>query len=212
MLVNRRLSFSGSVDVAWLQIGPAIIPHMRWVRLAGLAAILAGLAWNPIRLAISVNFSQPLLALSYVEWNRLMVIPLGLQLVAMLGGVLAVARTPAGRIGVAIGAAGLIGMLAGVIVEFWVFGGLVGDREGAIAGWMIYLLAGVLVHVIGMTTFGVGSLRAGAVPIGVLAVGIAALHVAWIPAAIDARLLVADQVLIGLGWIAIGAFLFQADS
>jgi hypothetical protein len=178
-----------------------------WIRLAGLAAILAGLAWIPIRIAISVTFSEPFLDLSYVEWNRLMVISLGLQLVALLGGLLTVARTHAGRIGVRIAAAGMIGMLAGVLVEFWVFGGLVGDREGAIAGWMIYLLAGVLVHVIGMVTFGVGSLRAGLVPIGGLAVGIGALHVAWIPAALDARLLVADQVLIGLGWVAIGVLL-----
>ena len=181
------------------------------IRLAGLAAMLAGVAWIPIRLAISVTFAQPLLDLSYVEWNRLMVIPLGLQLVTALGGLLAIARTHAGRIGAAIAAAGLVGMLAGIIVEFWIFGGLAGDREGAIAGWMIYLLAGVLVHVIGMATFGIGSLRAGWMPIGALAVGIAALHIAWLPAAGDARLLIADQVLVGLSWVAIGAFL-QADS
>jgi hypothetical protein len=78
-----------------------------------------------------------------------------------------------GRIGGWAAAVGLAGMVVGVIVEFWIFGGLAGDRDGAILGWLIYLVAGV--------------------------------HIAWLPSGMlgDAWL-VADQVLIGLAWVAIG--------
>ena len=172
--------------------------------------MLGGVAWIPIRLAISETFSQPLLDLTYVEWNRLMVIPLGLQLLAVAGGLLDLAHTRGERLGARVAAAGLVGMLAGVIVEFWVFGGLVGDREGAIVGWMLYLLGGVLVHVIGLAIFGVAGLRAHTLaPIGAMAIAVAVLHVAWIPATMADAALVADQALIGLIWVAIGAALFR---
>lgn len=180
---------------------------MTRTRIAALAAVLGGVAWIPIRIAISVTFSRPLLDLTYVEWNRLMVIPLGLQLVAT-AGLVAIAATRGGLIGAVIAAAGLVGMLTGVIVEFWVFGGLVGDRAGATVGWLIYLLPGLLVHVIGMAAFGVASVRvAGLGPIGALAMTVAALHLAWIPASLDDTLLIADQALIGLIWVAIGVLL-----
>lgn len=185
-------------------------PRVTRTRAAALAAVLGGVAWIPIRIAISVTFSRPLLDLSYVEWNRLMVIPLGLQLLAVVGGLLAMAQTRGERLGALVAAAGLVGMLAGVIVEFWVFGGLVGNREGAIAGWMLYLLGGVLVHVIGLAIYGVASLRARTLaPIGVMALAIAVLHVAWIPATVTDAVLVADQALIGLVWVAIGATLIR---
>ena len=172
--------------------------------------MLGGAAWIPIRLAISVTFSRPLLDLSYVEWNRLMVIPLGLQLLAVAGGLLAMARTRGERLGAGIAGAGLVGMLAGVIVEFWVVGGLEGNREGAIVGWMLYLLGGVLVHVIGFAIYGIASLRARPLaPIGVMGIAIAVLHVAWIPATMADPVLVADQTLIGLMWVAIGLTLLR---
>jgi hypothetical protein len=121
-----------------------------------------------------------------------------------------VAKTRGGRLGAGIAVAGLAGMLAGVIVEFWVFGGLVGNREGAIVGWMLYLLGGVLVHVIGLAIYGVASLRTRTLaPIGVMALAIAVLHVAWIPATVADAVLVADQALIGLVWVAIGATLIR---
>jgi hypothetical protein len=94
-------------------------------------------------------------------------------------------------------------MLAGVIVEFWVFGGLAGDPAGAIVGWMIYLLAGVVVHIIGLALYGQG--RRGV--LGALAFAIAALHVLWFAAVLSGvdALLALDQLLIGLGWVAVGS-------
>jgi hypothetical protein len=170
-------------------------------RLAGLAAVLGGLAWIPVRLAIGGTWGTTVAGLDYVEWNRLMVVPLAL----LLGGVGVLwshAAANRARTGALVAAIGLAGMLAGVVVEFWIFGGLEGDRDGAVVGWMTYLLAGVLVHSIGLTLYGLGGRRV----LGALALGIAALHVLWIPAfltGIDA-LLVLDQALIGLGWVAIG--------
>jgi hypothetical protein len=130
-----------------------------------------------------------------------MVVPL----VLLFGGI-AVLWSPAAearaRTGALLAAIGLAGMLAGVVVEFWIFGGLEGDRDGAVVGWMIYLLAGVLVHAIGLALYGLR--RRGIV--GALAFGIAALHVLWIPAGLSGidALLVLDQALIGMGWVAIG--------
>jgi hypothetical protein len=68
---------------------------------------------------------------------------------------------------------------------------------------MIYLLAGVLVHVIGLAAH--GRRRRGA--LGLLALAIAALHLLWIPAGVSGvdALLALDQALIGLAWVAIGA-------
>jgi hypothetical protein len=94
-------------------------------------------------------------------------------------------------------------MMAGVVVEFHVFGGLTGDREGAIVGWMLYLLGGVLPHVIGMVVLGLALQR---MPVGLLALVIGGLHVAWLPAGMGGDgLLIADQVAIGLAWVALGA-------
>jgi len=174
----------------------------RW---AAAAAVLGGLAWIPVRLGVSVAFSTEFLRLTYVRWNSLMVIPLGLMLVAMVALALR-APTRTGRIGAWVAAAGLVGMLIGVIVEFWIFGGLVGNRGGAMVGWLIYLLPGLLVHVVGLIGFGIGAIRTpGWRAIGWLAILVAALHVAWLPAGmVGDVLLVADQMLIGLAWVAIG--------
>jgi hypothetical protein len=173
------------------------------IRLAGLAAIGGGLAWIPVRLAIGGTWGTTVAGLDYVEWNRLMVIPVAL----LFGGILVLrshAAEARARIGALLAAIGLAGMLAGVVVEFWIFGGLEGDRDGAVVGWMIYLLAGVLVHAIGLALYGLGSRGV----LGALALGIAALHVLWIPAGVSGIdvLLVLDQALIGLGWVAIGVW------
>ena len=175
---------------------------------ACVAAVLGGLAWIPVRLGVSVAWSADFLRLTYVRWNSLMVMPLVLMLIAMVALAAAGSRGGTGetRIGGWVAAAGLVGMMAGVIIEFWIFGGLAGDRDGAVLGWMIYLLTGVLVHVVGLIWFGIGAVRApGWGGIGALALLIAALHVAWLPAgAFGDAFLVADQVLIGLAWVGIG--------
>jgi hypothetical protein len=172
---------------------------------AAAAAIIGGLAWIPVRLGVSVAFSTEFLRLTYVRWNMLMVVPLVLLLVATAALASRVRSRP-GRIGAWVAAAGLAGMLAGVIVEFWIFGGLAGDRDGAVLGWLIYLTAGLLVHVIGLIGFGIVAVRTpGWVAVGALALVIAALHLAWLPSGIlgDA-FLEANQVLIGLAWVAVG--------
>jgi hypothetical protein len=71
---------------------------------------------------------------------------------------------------------------------------------------MIYLLAGLLVHVVGLIGFGIGVVRTpGWRSVGWLALLVATLHLAWLPAGMLGEvLLVADQVLIGLAWVAIG--------
>jgi hypothetical protein len=174
-------------------------PALPWW--ASLGAVVGGLAWIPVRLGVSVSFSTELLRLTYVEWNKLMVVPLALMAAAGMG-LLMRAPTRAARVGAATAVAGLIGMLAGVVVEFFVFGGLEGDREGAIVGWMLYLLGGLLVHVIGLVVMGLALRRT---PVGLLALAIGTLHVAWLPAGMGgAAVLVADQVAIGLGWVALG--------
>lgn len=169
---------------------------------AALAAIGGGLAWIPVRLGVSVAFSTEFLTLDYVTWNKLMVVPLALLIAAAVALAMRVESRGA-RIGAAVAAAGLIGMLAGVVVEFYVFGGLAGDRGGAIVGWGIYLLAGLLVHVIGLAVLGVALRRT---PVGWLALVIAALHLLWLPSGFveGGGLLVANQLAIGLAWVALG--------
>lgn len=166
-----------------------------------MAAILGGLAWIPVRLAIGGTWGTTVAGLGYVEWNRLMVIPLAL----LFGGIVVLwshAGTSRPRIGAIVAGVGLAGMLAGTVIEFWIFGGLEGDRDGAIVGWMIYLLAGVLVHAIGLASYGLGGRGA----LGAVALGIAVLHVLWVPAGITGlvAILALDQLLIGLAWVAVG--------
>lgn len=179
------------------------------IRLAGLAAIVGGLAWIPVRLAIGGTWGTTVVGLDYVEWNRLMVVPLAL----LLGGIVvlwSLAESFRARIGALVAAFGLAGMLAGVVVEFWIFGGLEGDRDGAAVGWMIYLLAGVLVHTIGLALYGFARREV----LGALAFAIAMLHVLWIPAGLSGidALLVLDQALIGLGWVGIGVWGVRGSS
>lgn len=170
-------------------------------RLAGIAAVLGGLAWIPVRLAIGGTWGTTVAGLGYVEWNRLMVVPVAL----LFGGILVLWSHPGtsrARTGALVAAVGLAGMLAGVVVEFWIFGGLESHRDGAIVGWMIYLLAGLLVHAVGLAVYGLAHRGA----LGALATGIAALHVLWVPAVSIGlgAILALDQLLIGLGWVAIG--------
>ena len=170
-------------------------------RLAGFAAILGGLVWIPVRLAIGGTWGTTVAGLGYVPWTQLMVVPLAL----LVGGIVVLwcrAGTSRARTATLVAAVGLAGMLAGVVVEFWIFGGLEGDRDGAIVGWLIYLLAGVLVHVVGLLAYWIARGRA----LGALALAIAALHLLWIPAGLSGidMLLALDQALIGVSWVAVG--------
>ena len=180
----------------------------RFARLAAVAAALGGLAWIPIRVAISITFSEPLFGLSYVEWNRLMLVPLPLLLIAGVQLARRTARGLGGRIGSGLAILGLVGMTAGVYAEFYVAGGLVGDRGGAILGWGIYLVS-LLAHVVGLATFGVAS-RTATPGLAGAALVIAALHVLWPFSGVVDALLVADQVLIGVAWVAVGWLLWPS--
>lgn len=167
-----------------------------------MAAIGGGLAWIPVRLGVSVAYSAPFLELDYVTWNKLMAVPLVLMMVATLG--LVPRRCARGlRLAAAVVLLGLVGMLAGVVIEFFVAGGLSGDRDGAMLGWGTYLI-GLAVHVVGLLALGVMLRRA---VVGWLALLVAVLHLAWLPAGMlqEAWLLVADQVAIGFAWVGIGA-------
>ena len=178
-------------------------PAASGIRASSAAAIVGGLLWIPIRLAIGGTWGESVAELGYVEWNRLMVVPLVL-LIGGSGVLVERAGSRPARIGAWMAIAGLVGMLAGVIVEFWIVGGLEsGNRDGAIAGWMVYLLAGVLVHVVGLAMFGLNVKGR----LGALTVLIAVLHVLWIPAGLSGlpALLAFDQALIGAGWVAIGS-------
>lgn len=169
--------------------------------MAAAAAIVGGLVWIPVRLGVSVAYSTPFLELDYVTWNKLMAVPLVLMIVATLG--LVPRRCARGtRLAAAVVLLGLAGMLAGVVIEFFVAGGLSGDRDGAMLGWGAYLI-GLAVHVVGLLALGVVLRRAVA---GWLALLVGVLHLAWLPAGMlqEPWLLVADQVAIGLSWIGIG--------
>lgn len=52
-------------------------------RVPAAAAVVGGLAWIPVRLAVSGSWGEAVAGLSYVEWDRLMVIPLILLLAAI---------------------------------------------------------------------------------------------------------------------------------
>lgn len=201
------MSLTRSAARARSQARDSRVPPHRWT---AVAAIVGGLAWIPVRAAISVTFSQPLLGLTYVEWNRIEVVPIALMLLALAVGVrpLVAGAVRLVTTGLWVATAGLIGMLLGVIVEFWIAGGLSGNRELSIIGWGIYLLAGVATHLVGMVLLGIGLLRqrAGmARGLGALALVIGVLHALWIPSGFIAdALLLADQALIGLAWVGIG--------
>ncbi|MDP9371170.1 MAG: hypothetical protein M3Q65_01665 [Chloroflexota bacterium] len=181
----------------------------------GLAMMLGGVLWIALRPLVASSWGQPILGLSYEGYNRLMVAPLLL----LLAGVLAFRRSlppaegRAARWGLAVLDLGVATSLAGVVIEFWWAGGLRGDRAGALLGWGAYGL-GLLGQAVGLTLFGVGALRAGHLPtwLATVAPAMAALHLLWLPSLHLrlARWSVADQVLIGLGWVTLGYALWAS--
>lgn len=172
---------------------------------AAASAVVGGLVWIPVRLGVSVAYSTPFLELDYVTWNKLMALPLVLMMAATLG-LVPRRSTPAARISAAVVLLGLVGMLAGVVIEFFFAGGLRGDRDGAMLGWGTYLI-GLAVHVVGLLALGIVLRRA---VVGWMSLIAAVLHLLWLPAGMvqDAALLVADQVAIGLAWVGIGLALW----
>ncbi len=184
------------------------MPVAQRIRLGGLAAVLGGVLWVVLRPLVGTTWDNPTFGLTYEDYNRLMVAPLSLLLAGTWG--LWVRYAPstgrAASAGLALLALGLVVSLAGVVIEFWWGRGLRGTRDLAMAGWGFYLVA-LLGQAIGLALFGIAALRARVRPpwLGTVSLLVAALHVVWLPSTAlpgDAWSLL-DQILIGLGWIAL---------
>ena len=176
-----------------------------FTRVPGVALVFGGLAWALVRPLVMTSWGQRLLGLTYEDFNRLMVVPLGCLLA---GGVLALrARLVPdhARLSFAFVALGIALSLAGVVAEFWIGGGLRGNRPLALAGWLLYLV-GLLVQTVALLAFAWRSRRLASAFVTGTALGIALLHAAWMPlliAQLDA-LSVLDQIVIGVLWAALG--------
>ncbi len=191
------------------------MPRTQLAARGGLAMMLGGVLWIALRPLVASTWGTPVFGLGYEDYNRLMVAPL---LLLLAGALACRCSLPpeagrAARWGLALLALGVATSLAGVVIEFWWAGGLRGDRAGALLGWAAYGL-GLLVQVVGLTLFGAGALRAACLPswLAVVAPTMAALHLLWLPTLHLrlARWSVADQVLIGLGWVALGYALWAS--
>ena len=191
------------------------MPRTQLAARGGLATMLGGVLWIALRPLVASAWGTPVFGLSYEDYNRLMVAPLLLLLAGVLAfrGSLPAEVGRAARWGLALLALGVATSLAGVVIEFWWAGGLRGDRAGSLLGWAAYGL-GLLVQAVGLTLFGVGALRAACLPtwLAIVAPAMAALHLLWLPSLHLglARWSVADQVLVGLGWVALGYALWAS--
>ncbi len=126
----------------------------------GLMAMLGGALWIVLRPLVLSTWGTPVFGFDYGDYNRMMVAPL---LLLLAGAVTFRFFHPAsagrlGRWGLVLVALGLATSLAGVIIEFWVAGGLGGNRAGAMLGWGLYGL-GLLGQTIGLGLFGAGAWR-----------------------------------------------------
>ncbi len=191
-------------------------------RLAGLATLLGGLLWIPLRYFSAASWDNPILGLGYRGWNSLVPIPLLLLLL----GVLALRARYGegigrlGRVGLGITAVGLAGMAIGVIVEFWWAGGLAGNRLGANIGWVVYLASYVLVLTLGLWLFGIALIRTAQLRAwSLVPLLMGALTLSW-PLAIslggawqsewaEPVFGLGWQELFGLGWLPVGYVLYS---
>ena len=178
---------------------------------AALLLGLGGLTWVPARYGVMTTWEGTWLGLDYGGWNRLMLVPLLL----LAAGAVACARAASQRrtrVAWAVLAAGFALAGTGVAIEFVVGGGLQGGPESvAVAGWMVYLLGQVVTAVAALVLAAAlnrngqrGAAAAAAVA------GVATL--AWPAAGHTLTLEVADQVLIGLAWVALGVLVRRPPS
>ena len=138
-------------------------PLIRW---SGLAAMLGGALWIALWFILRSTWSADLLTLTYEDYNRLMPIPL-LLLMSGLAGLYARQGGRSGKLGTAgavVAFIGLVMLLAGSVVEFWIGGGIRhGNESISQSGWGIFLL-GFPVLAVGMLLFGIAALRAKVLP------------------------------------------------
>ncbi len=172
--------------------------------------MLGGVVWMALRPLVLSTWAGPVFGFGYAGYNRMMVIPLTL----LIAGAVALRHLAGrgGRWGLALVALGLAASLAGVVIEFWWAGGLSGNRQGAMLGWGIYGL-GLLGQAIGLALLGIGALRTRRLPyrMGIVSLAMAALLVLW-PPMLAWQLgswSILDQVLYGLGWVALGYTLWS---
>ena len=184
------------------------------VRWLGMAAIVGGVLWMALRPFISNTWGRPMLGFTYEDYNRLMAVPLMLLLFGAWGVTIRYWQDvgKVGHLGNLLVVLGLLGALAGVLIEFWWAGGLSGNREGAMWGWLIYLL-GLAGVTIGLVLFGASAMLNKALPgwsrpIPLL---MASLLVLWILSSIVGLedLGNAGKALLGLGWVLLGVALLM---
>ncbi|CAA9399374.1 MAG: hypothetical protein AVDCRST_MAG75-2023 [uncultured Propionibacteriaceae bacterium] len=172
---------------------------------------LGGLTWVPARYGVMTTWEGTWLGLEYGGWNRLMLVPLLL----LTAGAVAAARAASRRrtrVAWAVLATGFALAGTGVAIEFIVGGGLQGGPESiAVAGWTVYLL-GQFVTAVAALVLAAALAREG--PRGAAAAAVVAgiATLAWPAAAIRLSVELADQVLIGLAWVALGVLVRRALS
>ncbi len=159
-----------------------------------------------------------MLGFTYEDYNRLMAVPLLLLLFGACGLSIRYWQEVGklGRMGSVLVVLGLLGALAGEVMEFWWAGGLRGNREGAMWGWLIYLL-GLAGVTIGLVLFGAPAALNKALPVWSRPIPLvmAALLVMWVLSSIVG---LDDwgnmgKALVGVGWMVLGvALLFGKAS
>lgn len=184
------------------------------VRWLGTPAVVGGVLWMALRPFISNTWGRPMMGFTYEDYNRMMVLPLILLLAGAWGlGIrywYSIGKL--GRIGGVLVVLGLLGALVGVVVEFWWAGGLSGNRNGAMWGWLIYLL-GLAAVTIGLVLFGVAALLQKVLPSWSRPIPLimAGLFVLWVLSSIMG---LEDwgntgKALVGLGWVLLGMALIS---
>ena len=103
----------------------------------GLAAIAGGVLWVMLRPLVATTWNNPTFGLTYEDYNRLVVAPLAFLLLGALGlhARYAAHASPWARRGLLAMVLGFPLMLLGVVVEFYVAGGVnTGDWTGSLVG------------------------------------------------------------------------------
>lgn len=186
--------------------------------LSAAAAILGGILWILLTLALVGAWERSVGVLTYEFLNGARPLPLALLAFALYGMYRSVRERTgrAARIGIFIALAGF-GLLAlGAALEFWIGGGV---RDGdvdtlSLAGWLTYL-SGFLVLSVGLILFGVGFYRSRAWDdYSILPFLTGLVWAAWFPLVmLDQVMRVATsnwaQLTFGGLWIAMGIILLR---
>lgn len=184
--------------------------------LFALAAILGGILWIVLHLALTGAWDRGDTFPTYEFLNALRPLPLALFAYALYG----VHRTVnTGRTGFFISIAGFFLLAAGAALEFWIGGGV---RDGdvdtlSLAGWLTYLL-GFLVLSVGLIAFGIAVYRAqsaGTARLLPLLMGI--VWASWFPLILLGNTMQNDyselpEYAFAVLWIATGVLMSQGDA